>query len=68
MRKNNYITIDYEHLQCNCGGTIGMFDRNNFTCNQCGKRFALYRLQYDRLMINNQTGWIFPVKNIKEYE
>ena len=66
MRKNNYKTIDYEHLRCDCGGHIGMFDRNNFTCSMCNKRFALHRLNYDRLMINDQTGWIFPVKNKEE--
>ena len=64
MRRNK--PIDYEHLQCDCGGTIGMFDRNNFTCYVCSKRFALHRLNYDRLMINDVTGWIFPVKNMEE--
>ena len=54
--------MDYNHVICdNCGGIIGMFDRNTFTCDRCGKEFELYRLAYDRLAINDKTGWIFPV-------
>ena len=49
--------MDYKHVTCdNCGGIIGMFDRNTFTCDRCGKTFELYRLDYDRLAINDKTG------------
>lgn len=54
--------MNYTHVKCNnCCGIIGMFDRNTFTCDQCGKEFELYRIDYDRLEINNKTGWIFPM-------
>lgn len=65
-----YWVPDYEHLKCGCGGVIGMTKdtRNNtpFTCGTCGKIFNLYELNYDRLLINDKTGWLFPVRNRKE--
>lgn len=54
---------DYEHVKCECGGIIGAYDRENFTCEKCGKEFKLYQLDYDYLKINDKTGWIFPVSN-----
>lgn len=50
---------EYTHLRCECGGHIGMYDRENFTCEQCGK-IKNIQGEYDRLMINYETGWIFP--------
>lgn len=59
---------DYEHIRCDeCNGTIGFYDRKFIpTCERCGKVFKLYQLTYNRLMINDKTGWIFPVKDKKE--
>ena len=51
----NYIKCDH------CGGIIGMYNRQVFTCEKCGKQFLLYSCDYDQLMINDKTGWIFPV-------
>lgn len=52
----------YKHINCDeCGGVIGIFDRNNLTCEKCGKQFELHRMNYDRLLINDKTGWIFPM-------
>lgn len=54
--------MDYQHIHCDsCGGVIGMYDREKFSCERCGKEFALYTLNYDRLKINDKTWWIFPV-------
>lgn len=54
--------VDYDHVRCECGGIIGTYDRKTFTCEQCGKTYDLYRLDYDICKINPMTGWIFPVK------
>ena len=64
-------TPDYDPLKCdNCGGTIIMglnpLNRDQTLCNKCGKEFVLYKLTYDRLCINDKTGWIVPVVNRKE--
>ena len=54
--------IDYHLLRCECGGAIGMYDRQTFSCEHCGKAVDLYRLDYDTIKINDKTGWMFPVK------
>lgn len=51
----------YEHVRCECGGIIGAYDRENFTCEQCGERYSVYQLNYDYIFINGKTGWMFPV-------
>lgn len=57
---------DYKHVRCDiCGGVIGMYDRTRYTCDKCGKEFKLYEIEYDRLMVNSLTGWIFPVINLE---
>lgn len=59
--------MNYQHIRCDsCGGIIGMYNRVTFNCEKCGKHFALYSLNYDQLLINNKTGWLFPVIYRKE--
>ena len=53
--------MNYKHIYCECGGTIGMYDRETFTCETCRKEFELHRMDYDQLLINDKTGWIFPM-------
>lgn len=54
--------MDYQHIRCDsCAGVIGMYDRERFSCERCGKEFESHLLNYDRLKINDKTGWIFPV-------
>lgn len=53
--------MDHIFLHCSCGGIIGMYNRETFTCEQCGQEFKQYLLNYDGLKINDKTGWIFPV-------
>ena len=56
------VSMNYRHVRCDqCGGVIGMYDRDNFTCEKCGKQFELYSVEYDDILINNVTGWIFPI-------
>lgn len=58
---------DYEHIHCDyCTGVIGIFAGNTCSCQNCCKIFSLHKLVYDRLMINDKTGWIFPVRDKKE--
>lgn len=51
----------YKHLKCSCGGIIGMYDREKFTCERCNKEYPLYKQKYDICLINDKTGWIFPM-------
>ena len=53
--------MDYTFIRCSCGGIIGMYSRETFTCEKCGQEFKQYLLNYDGLKINDKTGWIFPV-------
>ena len=54
--------MDFDFIKCDyCGGTVGIFDRKHFSCQDCGKQFELYSNDYDRLLMNEKTGWIFPV-------
>lgn len=53
---------DYIHIKCICGGIIGAYDRENLTCEKCGKKYQAHELEYDNLLINDKTGWFFPVK------
>lgn len=54
--------MDYQHIRCDlCRGVIGEYNRKTFACERCGKEFPIYSLNYDRLMINDKTGQIFPV-------
>ena len=57
---------DYMHMKCECGGIIGMYDKENFSCDKCGKIFRIGNQGngWDILLTNDKTGWIFPmVKN-----
>ena len=51
----------YEHIKCECGGIIGMYDNKNFTCERCKKEYLLYELEYDVCLSNDKTGWVFPM-------
>lgn len=52
----------YSHVVCDkCGGIIGSFDRSPFICEKCGKEFDIYNIKHDSFMLNNKTGWIFPM-------
>lgn len=31
--------LNYTHMKCKCGGIIGMYDREHFTCGKCGKNY-----------------------------
>lgn len=54
--------MDYQHIRCDsCGGIIGMYNRKEFTCERCGKEIILNFVDYDKLKINDKTGWIFPM-------
>lgn len=52
--------VNYTHLRCSCGGIIGMYDREHFSCEKCEK-LAKVHGKYDKLMINDKTSWIFPM-------
>ena len=64
----NTIKIDYRHVFCDCGGIVYGHDDGYFMCARCGKLWPVHNLKYDRLLINDKTGWIFPVLDRKETE
>ena len=33
--------MEYTHMKCNCGGIMGMRDKENFSCDKCGKCIEL---------------------------
>lgn len=54
--------MDYQHIRCDkCGGIIGIYDKERFTCEKCGEQFSLIFEKCDTLMQNEKTGWIFPM-------
>lgn len=54
--------MNYSHIMCGkCGGIIQLFNDMRFECQECGEEFALSGNDYDILMVNDKTGWIFPM-------
>lgn len=54
--------MDYKHCRCKCGGIIGQYNKvRGFTCEKCDKEYQLSELKFDRLILNEKTGWIFPM-------
>ena len=56
----------YKHIKCKCGGIIGMYNRDDFICDKCNTEYKLHELNYDICLINDKTGWIFPVVDLKQ--
>lgn len=54
----------YEHIRCKeCGGIIGSFDRGkSHICETCRHEYPIYEIEYDTVMTNPKTGWLFPMK------
>lgn len=59
---------EYKHIKCSCGGIIGIYSRYKCTCNKCNKEYQLRKLNYDALISNEKTGWIFPMIEINKTE
>ena len=57
---------EYKHINCECGGIIGMYNRKTFNCERCGIEFQLHKLNYDVLFPNDKTGWLFPMLQINK--
>ena len=59
---------EYTHIKCKCGGIIGMRDAKNFSCDKCGEIYYIGHPpnEYDELLINDKTGWIFPILRRKD--
>lgn len=56
----------YTLLRCRCGGIIGdrsgRRDIDMIRCDRYRKVYPIYKLDFDVIMTNPRTGWIFPVK------
>lgn len=60
----------YKHVRCTCGGVIGMYNKKNYTCGDCGAPMDPY-IHFDKIMISgDKTGWAFPMikKEMKEID
>ena len=54
--------MNYSHVMCGkCGGVIQLFNDMTFRCQECGEKAYLCGSDYDILMKNEKTGWIFPM-------
>ena len=57
----------YKTIKCNCGGTIADWKHKDvYTCDRCMQEYPLYKLQYDILVPNRMTGWVFPCEMKEE--
>ena len=54
---------EYKHINCTCGGIIGIYNGNTLNCDKCGTEYQLHKLDYDVLLTNDKTGWIFPMRH-----
>lgn len=54
---------NYRLLNCTCGGVIVQLNRfkDSPECDECGKVYPWRSLKYDKILINDETGWRFPV-------
>lgn len=56
----------HKHIICECGGVIGSYDKgNSCMCERCKKKYRFHELEYDVVQINHETGWMFPMKTLK---
>lgn len=64
MEKVNF--PNYEHIFCSCGGIIGdesgKADVDMIRCDRCEKVYPIWKLNYDQILVNSKTNWIYPVK------
>lgn len=58
----------YKHLFCDCGGVIRAKDYYTGICDQCGKESNLTSLNYKHLLINDKTGWMYPVVDREDFD
>ena len=61
----------YKHIYCSCGGEL--YDKSggrdpHFTCMRCEKTYPKWKLEYDEILVNTMTGWIFPMIRRKKEE
>lgn len=51
---------DYKHINCTCGGVIGNYSNNGYSCDRCFKAYT-NKFKFDILFTNDKTGWVFPM-------
>ena len=62
---NAGIGDDTEFVTCSCGGLIindGHEQPGTFRCSKCRRIYMPQELEYDKIIVNHETGWVFPVK------
>ena len=54
--------VNYSHVICNkCWGIVRLANNMEFICEKCGNQIALRSYDYDILVTNDKTGWIYPM-------
>ena len=54
--------MNYSHVICGrCWGVVQLCNDMIFRCQECGEEVPLCGGDYDILMKNEKTGWIFPM-------
>lgn len=59
----------YKHIRCDyCGGTVRLGKSYYFgVCDNCGKEKSItLGVDYDGLLVNEKTGWTYPVVDRKD--
>ena len=53
--------MNYGHVICDkCFGVVRLINME-FICEKCGNQIALRGCDYDILVVNDKTGWIYPM-------
>ena len=56
--------MNYSHVVCyKCCGVVRLCNDMTFSCQECGEEVPLRGSDYDILMKNEKTGWVFPMIN-----
>lgn len=58
----------YKHLFCDCGGVIRAKDWYTGICDRCGKESDLTPLDYKHMLVNERTGWMYPVVDRENFD
>lgn len=56
----------YKHLYCNCGWIIYTKDCYTVICDRCGKESNIASINYKCVIVNDKTGWMYPVSYRKD--
>lgn len=59
----------FVHKLCACGGILcdtSSGKNSDYKCLNCGKSYPQWKVEYDIIEVNPNTGWIFPMTKQEE--